>query len=147
MQSFDESSIFNSDQSGFNYIIPSGRTLSEEGEKVTLSSVSSLASATHSYTIQPTITTGGKLLSPLFLCLHETNGEFGPRVTANLQHRPNIYVTCSKSGKLTKQLLHEWCSNVLFQTVPSKALLFVDSWSAHKDDNIFSSVFFKKLKH
>jgi hypothetical protein len=39
MQSFDESNTFNSDQSGFNYIFTSGRTLSKEGERVTLSSV------------------------------------------------------------------------------------------------------------
>ncbi len=42
MQSFDESNTLNSDQSGFNYILTSGRTLSEEGERVTLSSVSLL---------------------------------------------------------------------------------------------------------
>jgi hypothetical protein len=42
MQSFDESNTFNSDQSGFNYILTSGRTLSEEDERVTLSSVSLL---------------------------------------------------------------------------------------------------------
>ncbi len=42
MQSLGESNTFNSDQSGFNYILTSGRTLSEEGERVTLSSVSLL---------------------------------------------------------------------------------------------------------
>jgi hypothetical protein len=42
MRSLDESNTFNSDQSGFNYILTSGRTLSEEDEKVTLSSVSLL---------------------------------------------------------------------------------------------------------
>jgi hypothetical protein len=42
MQSFDESNTFNSDQSGFNYILTSGRILSEEDERVTLSSVSLL---------------------------------------------------------------------------------------------------------
>jgi hypothetical protein len=42
MQSFDKSNIFNSDQSGFNYILTSGRTLSEASERVTLSSDSFL---------------------------------------------------------------------------------------------------------
>jgi hypothetical protein len=42
MQSFDKSNIFNSDQSGFNYILTSGRTLSEASERVTLSSDSLL---------------------------------------------------------------------------------------------------------
>ncbi len=42
MQSFDESNTFNSDQSGFNYILTSSHTLSEEDERVTLSSVSLL---------------------------------------------------------------------------------------------------------
>jgi hypothetical protein len=39
MESFDESNTFNSDQSGFNYILTSVHTLSEESERVTLSSV------------------------------------------------------------------------------------------------------------
>ncbi len=42
MQTFDESSTFNSDQSGINYVLTSGSTLSEEDERVTLSSVSLL---------------------------------------------------------------------------------------------------------
>jgi hypothetical protein len=141
MQSFDESNTFNSDQSGFNYVITSGRTLSEEGEKATLSSVSSVAATRHSYTIQPTISADGKLLSPLFLCLQETDDKFGPRIIANLQQRANVYVTCSKSGKLTKPLLQDWCSDVFFPTAPTEALLFLDSWSAHKNNAIFDSVF------
>jgi hypothetical protein len=36
VQSFNESNTFNCDQSGFNYILTSGRTLSEEDERVTL---------------------------------------------------------------------------------------------------------------
>jgi hypothetical protein len=38
---------FNSDQCGFYYIIISDLTFSEEGEKATLSSASSIAAATH----------------------------------------------------------------------------------------------------
>ena len=141
VKSFGEENTFNSDQSGFNYIMTSGRTLSEEGEKITLSSVSSVSSTSHSYTIQPTISADGKLLSPIYLCLQETEGQFGPRVEENLLHRPNVYVTCSNSGKLTKQLLREWCSEVFYPSAPSKSLLFLDSWSAHNDSDIFSSVF------
>ncbi len=36
VQSFNESNTFNCDQSGFNYILTSDRTLSEEDERVTL---------------------------------------------------------------------------------------------------------------
>jgi hypothetical protein len=90
-------------------------------------SASSVPATTHSNTIQPTVSADGKLLSPLFLCLQETDDEFGPRISANLQQRANVYVTCSKSGKLTKSLLHDWCSNVFFPTAPTKALLFLDS--------------------
>ncbi len=42
MQSFDNSNIFNSDQTGFNYVLTSGRTLSEASDRVTLSSDSLL---------------------------------------------------------------------------------------------------------
>ncbi len=72
--------IFNTDQSGFNYEMTTGRTLSHLGEKATEASVTSLHATTHSYTIQPTINLDGKLLSPLFLCLQEPDGKFGPRV-------------------------------------------------------------------
>jgi len=71
--------MYNSDQSGFQLEIHSGRSLSHQGIKKVQRVVQSLATTTHSYTIQAIISCDGNLLSPLFNVLKEANGRFGPR--------------------------------------------------------------------
>jgi hypothetical protein len=134
------SQIFNSDQSGFNYEIHSGRTLDFVGVKSVEGVVQSISSTTHSYTIQPTISADGNLLSPLFVALQEPDGKFGPRVEENLFQAPNIYVTASRSGKLTKEHLIEWFKNVYFANTPDKSILLVDSWTTYNDKNAIEGV-------
>lgn len=73
---FSPERTFNTDQSGFQKELHSGRTLSIRGEKNVETVVQSVNATTHSYTIQPTISASGKLLSPLFICLQEPKGEF-----------------------------------------------------------------------
>lgn len=94
-------SIYNSDQSGFQIEIHSGRTLATEGERQIQCLVESVSSTTHSYTIQPLISANGKLLSPLFIVLKESKGQFGPVVESTLFKPSNVYVMASASGKLT----------------------------------------------
>ncbi|XP_046145813.1 uncharacterized protein LOC123989181 isoform X1 [Osmia bicornis bicornis] len=79
--------------------IHSGRTLAVKSQKKVERVVQSVYSITHSYTIQPTITADGRLLSPLFVVLQEANGQFGPIVQKTLFKPTNVYVTASKSGK------------------------------------------------
>lgn len=93
--------VFNSDQSGFELEIHSGRTLAVEGEKQVQCLVQSVSSTTHSYTIQPLISGDGQLMSPLFMILKERTGEFGPLVQEGLFRPNNVYAAASKSGKLT----------------------------------------------
>lgn len=93
--------VFNTDQSGFQLEIHSGRTLAVEGEKQVQCLVQSVSSTTHSYTIQPFISGDGQLMSPLFVVLKEKSGEFGPIVQEGLFRPSNVYVMASKSGKLT----------------------------------------------
>ena len=93
--------LYNSDQSGFQLEMHSGRTLAVEGEKQVECLVQSVSSTTHSYTIQPLISATGQLLSPLFLVLKESTGQFGPVVEKNLFRPENVYVEASRSGKLT----------------------------------------------
>ncbi|XP_076666304.1 uncharacterized protein LOC143367919 [Andrena cerasifolii] len=95
------SNVYNADESGFNLEIHSGRTLTHRGGKTIEASVQSVSSITHSYTILPTISASGQLLSPLFMVLKETTGEFGPRVEKTLFRPANVFLTASKSGKLT----------------------------------------------
>lgn len=101
---------YNSDQSGFQLEMHSGRTLAIEGEKQVQCLVQSISSTTHSYTVQPTISADGELLSPLFLVLKEPSGEFGPVVSQTLFRPTNVYAVPSKSGKLTsgKIIFHEF---------------------------------------
>lgn len=92
---------YNTDQSGFQLEMHSGRTLAVEGESQIQCLVQSVSSTTHSYTIQPLISGEGKLLSPLFLVLKEKSGQFGSIVESQLFKPQNVYVEASKSGKLT----------------------------------------------
>ena len=63
--------IYNSDQSGFRPELLSGRALATKGEKKIERAVQSVPSTTHSYTVQPIVSAGGKILSPLLLVLKE----------------------------------------------------------------------------
>jgi hypothetical protein len=44
---------------------------------------------------------------------------------------PNIEVTASKSGKLTKAHLQLWFQEVFFPNVGNKSVLIVDSWTTY----------------
>jgi hypothetical protein len=114
MQNFPDENIYNTDQSGFNREIHSGKTLGFLGSNQVEEVVQSISVTTHSYTIQPTISKDGKLLSPLFIDLQEPEGKFSPRVQQELFSAPNIYVTASRSGKLTKYHLKVWFERVFF---------------------------------
>jgi len=137
---FQTRQIINTDQSGFRYIHLGNRTLSFSGEKDTEVVVNNLNSTTHSYTIQPMLTMEGKLLSPLLVNFQEITGSaFGHRVQANLPVLSNIYPTCSKSGKLTKQHVKNWSTDCLSKVIDrvGKVCLIVDAWGGHSDQILY----------
>jgi len=101
IEQFRSENIYSSDQSSFQLEIHSGRLLSHQGIRKVQCVVESLASTTHSYTIQPIISCDGNLLSPLFIVLKEANGRFGPRVEENLFRPTNVIIKASQSGKMT----------------------------------------------
>ncbi|CAF1673171.1 unnamed protein product, partial [Adineta ricciae] len=111
---YEANEVVNTDQSGIQFELHSNRTLSHKGEKVTTGTVRSINATTHSYTVQPTITLDGQLLSPLYLCLKEPNG----------------LITCSSSGKLSTSLVEYWRDNVLLPSLGKrkKFLLISDCW-------------------
>ncbi|EFN77720.1 hypothetical protein EAI_08664, partial [Harpegnathos saltator] len=121
--------IYNSDQSRFQLEFHTGRILARKGTKKVQTVVQSLSSTTHSYTIQPTITADGRLLSPLSIVLKEVGGIFGPRVQENIFKARNIYTMASKSGKLTSQHVKTWLKDVYFPNVRAKSVLLLDSWT------------------
>jgi len=105
--------IYNSDQSGFQLELHAGRTLAYKGTKRIESVVQSKTAITHSYTIQPTVSADGILLSPLFIVLKEVSGTFGPRVQETMFMAPNIFV------RKSVLLLDSWtghCPNIIQET-------------------------------
>jgi hypothetical protein len=72
--------------------------------------------------------------------LQEKTGSFGPRVLQTLFKAPNIYVTATKSGKLTKNELKLWFKDLYFPTVGSKSVLLIDSWTTYKNKEMIKSV-------
>lgn len=134
---FGAHEIFNTDQSGYQYEMHGQRTLSFEGEKDTSALARSSASLSHSYTIQPLINMAGTLMPRLMIVLQEKDGTFGPRVRESLPQLPGVFVTCSRSGKVEKNILREWTRLCLTPCVDTKACLVVDSFSSHKATELF----------
>ena len=138
---FDPQEVFNTDQSGFNYIAHSNRTLSHRGEKATVASYNALGPLTHSYTIQPLLNMNGNLVGKLWVNLQEVTGSFGPRVLANLPQFSNLYVTCTKSGKLSKDLVREWAVKVFSEALKKlhseRCVLYLDSWGGHRESQLY----------
>ncbi|XP_046611010.1 uncharacterized protein LOC124300723 [Neodiprion virginianus] len=130
IRTYGLSNTFNA-QSGCQLEMHSGRTLAVKGEKQVQCLVQSVYSTSHSYTIQPTISADGKLLSPRFLVLKEPTGKIGPIVEKTLFRPDNVYIEVSKSGKLTSDYFKIWLQHVIFPKVGSKSLLLIDSWTGH----------------
>lgn len=138
---FDPTEVFNTDQSGFNYVVHTNRTLSYTGERVTRASVNAVGPLTHSYTIQPLLNMSGALVGKLYVNLQEIEGQFGPRVATSLPNFPNLFITCSRSGKLTSSLVQNWSQQVLKEVVErlntDVCVLYVDSWGGHKNPGLY----------
>ena len=99
--------VYNTDQSGFNYEMHSGRTLDFQGVKTVTAVVQSKGALTHSYTIQPLIRIDGKLHPILFICLQEARGL--PTTKPFLQPT-NTYITCSTL--VSFNACFTYCSNM-----------------------------------
>ncbi|CAF1257375.1 unnamed protein product [Didymodactylos carnosus] len=127
IERYSPNQVLNTSQIGIELEPHGNRTLTYSGEKSTWGSVRSLGAATHTYTIQPTITMDRSVLNPLYMCLKQPSGRIGDNVKKNLFHAKNIVLTCSKSGKLTSSLVTYWVNQCLFPNLRSKTLLLVDS--------------------
>lgn len=123
---FHNGLIFNFDQSGFEYEMSSGRTLSWIGERDTIAIVDQANMATHSYTIQPVVSRDGKMLGKLLICLQEPTGEnfgarIGPQVRQMERSFGNIHVVASKSGKMSAALMKQWVQQTLVPPIQEEA--------------------------
>ncbi|KAG5328173.1 SETMR methyltransferase, partial [Acromyrmex charruanus] len=94
----------------------------------------SISAITHSYTIQPVISTDGRLLSSLLIVLKEPSRTLGPKVQETMFITNNIFM--SKSDKLTSNHFEIWVREVHYPNVGSNSVLLLDSWTGHCPDII-----------
>lgn len=133
IQIYGAKNIYNTDQSGFNIQLLSNRTLETKGSGKVEIRIEQQHSATHSYTIQPTISADGDLIAPLYIVLQETGGAFGPNVQRNIFRHDEVFASASSSGKVTKGHIKEWFLKVYFPNVGNKTLLVGDALNSYKD--------------
>ena len=94
--------VLNSDQIGIELELHGNRTLSYSGEKSTWASIRSVGTATHSYTVQPTITMDGYVLGPLYVCLKEPSGHISENIKKKLFNAKNRYYPSRQGFEKTR---------------------------------------------
>lgn len=134
---FTHDQIFNTDQTGYNYEMTRDRTMDLIGARQVHVQVMNTFATSHSYTIQPLVSMDGKLLPKLMIVLQEKDGQFGPQVQRALQKPPNVFLTCSRSGKVDTNILKQWTENCFAPFVNKQACLIVDSFSSHRNRELF----------
>ncbi|GAV09661.1 hypothetical protein RvY_19163 [Ramazzottius varieornatus] len=88
-----------------------------------------------------------KFLPVLFLTLQEDKGVFGPIVKRTMFKARNLHVTASTSGKMTKQLLIEWCEKVFFPHMYHHCIFLADSWTTFADQEAVEEVEPEELEY
>ena len=88
------------------------------------------------------MTASEKLLPKILVCLQEVSGKFGPIIQKKIsefsQEYNNLYITCSKSGKLSSNLVSLFNQNVIKSYVTNKNfVLILDSWSKHSKGTLY----------
>ena len=134
--------VINTDQMGCEYRLNIQRTLEHTGEKRVELYIGDLNKVTHSYTVQYSVTASGKLLPKVLICLQEVSGKFGPTIQKKVDEYSNeyknIFITCSKSGKLSSSLVLQFNQNVIQSYVENRPfVLILDSWSGHSKQTLY----------
>lgn len=101
--------------------------------------VDSLHPTTHSYTIMPLLAMDGSIKSPMLVVLQERNGSLGPIVSGALPNTPNLVVTASKSGNVTKPIIRQFAEEVLSRNLDreGKCVLLIDQCRVQSDNDLF----------
>ncbi|XP_069673414.1 uncharacterized protein [Periplaneta americana] len=135
--------VFSTDKSKFEYELASNKTLSVTGEKTNEAVVQSIASTTHSFTIQVLFSMSGHLAKKLYICLQEAGGKFGKCISETLQHNKpsNIEFDCNSSGKMSKAIVLSWMRKVLEPELTGSSLLLLNSCSGQINKNLPAKAF------
>ena len=142
IQHYEKDYVLNTDQMGCEYRVDVYRTMEHIDTTRVDAFIGDMNKVTHGYTVQYTVTASGKLLPKLFICLQEKSGEFGSRVSKEVgtlsNEFGNIFVICSKFGKLSSNLFDIFTSNILLPYVESNPFLLVlDSWGGQQNSDLF----------
>ena len=82
----------------------------------------------------------GVLADKMLVILQEPDGKFGPIVRKRMFKAPNLYVVPSKSGKITKEILHNWYRDVLFPSLGPRSLMLIDSLNTYNDTSYWDTI-------
>jgi hypothetical protein len=80
----------------------------------------------------------GEIKTPMLICLQEESGTFGPLVSQNLERPENLYITCTKSGKINKDIMRTFFQHSVVPKIDLQACFVLDAWRGQSDDDIFS---------
>ena len=130
---YGQENVYNTDQYGFQKILVARTTLAIHVTKRIEKKIQNMDAYTHSYTIRPTISANREFLNPLLIFHQEFTGYFGPQVKKSFCRPPNIYMTSSTSGIITKPLMKEWFTKVFFPAAGENSFFLVDSLGTYKD--------------
>jgi len=137
IDNMDPDLVINSDQTGFQRMMCSGRSLTFKGEQKTLAHSDNISGLTHSYTVQMSVTKE-RVLPKVFVVCQETTGDcFGPQVSERLYSASNLVIASSKSGKCKKIHVKKYNEEVLQQCVSQDFAYLLDGWSGQRDDKLF----------
>ncbi|KAK0419387.1 hypothetical protein QR680_014119 [Steinernema hermaphroditum] len=112
LSNMDHDKVYNTDQSGIQMELRSGRTLTFMGVKQVEVTCQRENALTHSVTIQPAISASGTLQLPMLL-----------------QPYQNLKCCHSTSGNMSSILFEEWVRNVYLPAAGEGSVLIIDSWS------------------
>lgn len=141
---YDPDHVINTDQTGCEYRVNINRTLDSKGAKMIRAYIGDLNKVSHSYTAQYAMTAAGTLLPQVFICLQESKDTFGPRVQKEIDqlvtNYKNVFVTCSKSGKLGRELVHSYLQNVLKPYIRKPFVLIKDNWGVQGNKSVLEKL-------
>lgn len=85
----------------------------------------------------------GDIMGPVFICLQETSGKLGPRVSSDIENYlpPNVKLTCSASGKMSTSLNEYFIQQQIVPNVSKNFLYIVDSWGGHTNIDSYAKFF------
>lgn len=71
----------------------------------------------------------GLIVGDVLVCLQEASGRLGPIVEENLISVPNVTLTCSTSGKMTRSLCEYYLDKIILKNVHEEFVLILDSYA------------------